>query len=91
MNMHHVSIIEKDGKGNVQRGIDFWHVPGADIYLYQRWVYRSGQIECGQTLPDPVLRDPRGVSDLLHTVRECWLSQTGMVFNPGYPLDMDYR
>jgi len=97
-NMHKVSLVQRDENGNVQEGIDFWHVPGADIYLYQRWIYRCSknefgqQGEFGQTMPDPVLTDPQGVSDLLHTVRECWMDQVDMEFdNPNYPVDTDYR
>jgi hypothetical protein len=97
-NTHHVALVQRDEGGNVQEGIDFWHTPGADTYFYQRWIYRSGknefgqQGEFGQVLPDPVLKDPKKVSDLLHTVRECWLEQVDMVFkNPAYPVDTDYR
>ncbi len=97
-NTHHVALVERDEDGFVQGGIDFWHVPGADIYTYQQWIYRCSknefgqQGEFGQTLPDPVLKDPKGVSDLLYTVKECWLERADMEFkNPNYPVDTDYR
>lgn len=90
--MHHVEIVEKDENGNIQGGIDFWHVPGADTYLYQEWEHKASGEVFAQALPDPVVSDPKGESDLLYTVKECWLEQTGMVFkNPTDPVDKDYR
>lgn len=92
LNMHHVEIVEMDEEGNIQAGMDFWHVPGSDIYLYQEWEHRCAGNEFRQTLPDPVMKDPKGVSDLLYTVETCWLTQVDMVFkNPNYPVDKDYR
>lgn len=91
-NMHHVGLVELDSDGLVQGGIDFWHVPGSDTYLYQEWEHMAAGNVFKQALPDPVLTDPKGVSDLLHTVTECWKEQTGMEFkNPVHPVDTDYR
>lgn len=92
-NMHHIELVDLDENGKVQGGMDFWHVPGAHIYLYQVWEYRAAGNEYKQALPDPIMSDPAGkMGALEYTVRQCWLRQVDMVFkNPVYPVDTDYR
>lgn len=95
MNMEYVEIVEKDENGNIQGGIDFWHVPGADTYLYQQWEHTAsgnsfGQKgEFSQVLPDPVVKSTEEeLTDLQYTIKHCWLEQTGMVWSKR---DDDYR